>query len=153
LACLFLSNLHRFTQNRNFFQIFLSFFGVFNMLRGLFIFLVFIWKPSIWKMIERRHPWATRIYETATKLIFRKSNSQDNISDDTIARCSTSTISRQNVPKSYSVSEQKKVCQYSVKRFSFLDQLPSHLTLKTSRFHFEQRTGSNNFASERDTAF
>ena len=39
-----------------FFQIFLSLFSGVNMLRGFLIFLVFIWKPSVWKMIVKRFP-------------------------------------------------------------------------------------------------
>ena len=30
--------------------------GIVNMLRGVFIFLVFIWKPSIWRATKVTHP-------------------------------------------------------------------------------------------------
>ena len=30
--------------------------GIVNMLRGVFIFLVFIWKPSIWRATKATHP-------------------------------------------------------------------------------------------------
>ena len=33
-----------------------SIIGVLNMLRGFFIFLVFICKPSVWKFISKKHP-------------------------------------------------------------------------------------------------
>lgn len=38
------------------FQLMLRIVGGLNMLRGFFIFLVFIFKPSVWKMIKARHP-------------------------------------------------------------------------------------------------
>jgi hypothetical protein len=39
-----------------FFQVFLRIIGGLNMIRGLFIFLVFICKPSVWELTKRRHP-------------------------------------------------------------------------------------------------
>ena len=39
-----------------FFQLTLRLIGGLNMLRGFFIFLVFICKPSVIKMIKKRHP-------------------------------------------------------------------------------------------------
>ena len=56
------------------FQIFLSFIGVLNMLRGFFIFLVFIWKPSVWKMITKRHPWLVKALNFSTKCLRRRNN-------------------------------------------------------------------------------
>ena len=38
------------------FQLALRILGILNMLRGFFIFVVFIWKPSIWKMTTKQHP-------------------------------------------------------------------------------------------------
>ena len=42
------------------FQLMLRIVGGLNMLRGFFIFLVFIFKPSVWKMIKTRHPRLAR---------------------------------------------------------------------------------------------
>ena len=43
------------------FQLALRILGILNMLRGFFIFVVFICKPKIWKMTVKQHPrlaWA-----------------------------------------------------------------------------------------------
>ena len=39
-----------------FFQVLLRIIGGLNMLRGFFIFLVFIFKSSVWEMIKKKHP-------------------------------------------------------------------------------------------------
>lgn len=30
------------------------------MIRGVFIFLIFIWKPAIWKAVKETHPWLAK---------------------------------------------------------------------------------------------
>jgi hypothetical protein len=41
--------------------VFLRLLGAVNMIRGFFIFLVFIWKPSIWKAVKDSHPRVGRL--------------------------------------------------------------------------------------------
>jgi hypothetical protein len=45
------------------------------MLRGFFIFLIFIWKPSVWKMISKRFP-STKILINSAKKYFHCKPSQ-----------------------------------------------------------------------------
>ena len=43
-----------------------------NMLRGFLIFLIFIWKPSVWRKIVKRHPRLVKILTFPAKYIFTK---------------------------------------------------------------------------------
>jgi hypothetical protein len=51
------------------FQAILRLLGIFNMLRGVFIFLVFIWKPSIWKATKNTHPKLAAVLAKISHLI------------------------------------------------------------------------------------
>ena len=51
-------------------QKFLSIFGVLNMLRGFFIFWVFIWKRSVWTMITKQYPSFTKAVKFFTNCSF-----------------------------------------------------------------------------------
>ena len=43
------------------------------MVRGLFIFFVFIWKPSIWRMIRKKYPRFSKFFEFPAKICCRLS--------------------------------------------------------------------------------
>ncbi len=45
------------------FQIFLSIISGLDIIRGIFIFFIFIWKRSVWKMIVKRHPRLAKALE------------------------------------------------------------------------------------------
>ena len=48
---------HTNMKNCNFYvEVFLRILGGLNMIRGFFIFLVFICKPKIWNLVQKRHP-------------------------------------------------------------------------------------------------
>lgn len=42
-------------------EVFLRVIGGLNMMRGFFIFLVFIFKPKIWNLVRQRHPKLWRL--------------------------------------------------------------------------------------------
>ena len=52
--------------------------GIVNMMRGAFIFLVFIWKPSIWRATKATHPrLAAAIAKGARHLLPREGSGAD----------------------------------------------------------------------------
>ena len=56
------------------FQVVFSIMGVLNMLRGFFIFLVFICKPSVWKMVSKRFPKFVDLINRAKERCFRSAS-------------------------------------------------------------------------------
>ena len=55
----------------SYFQVLFCILDGFNMLQGLFIFLVFFWKPSMLKKIQRRHPKFSKPLVCLLKLFCR----------------------------------------------------------------------------------
>jgi hypothetical protein len=46
--------------------------GGLNMIRGFFIFLIFICKPSIWKMTRKRHPKLVQAFARPFNFVWEK---------------------------------------------------------------------------------
>ena len=60
------------------FQAVLRVLGIVNMMRGAFIFLVFIWKPSIWRATKATHPkLAAAIAKAARHVLPREGRGAD----------------------------------------------------------------------------
>ena len=55
-----------------FFQLALRILGGLNMIRGFFIFLVFICKESVWKMTEKKHPKLARALSRPVRFVREK---------------------------------------------------------------------------------
>jgi hypothetical protein len=61
------------------FQIFLSVISGINMIRGFLIFLIFIWKPSVWKKIVKRHPRFARLLTLPVKYFTRELKNEETV--------------------------------------------------------------------------
>lgn len=66
------------------FQLVFRILDGFNMLRGLFIFLVFFWKSSMMKKIEKRHPKFAKSLFCIYKLLCRKRHDVDSFDNSAI---------------------------------------------------------------------
>ena len=111
-----------------FFQLFLRIIGGLNMLRGLFIFLVFIFKRSVWEMIKKKHPrmatWIGLLFGCSFRR-FSSNFSRSNVDNDngeidgvgmeqTRQTCDFGTSSRQRLMTQGSTEERIEVVATSV---------------------------------------
>ena len=74
---------HTFEKYFWLFQIFLSVISGINMLRGFLIFVIFIWKPSVWRKIVKRHPKLVKFLTLPTRY-FSKSGAQQEVTEEQI---------------------------------------------------------------------
>jgi hypothetical protein len=110
------------------FQLFLRIIGGLNMLRGLFIFLVFIFKRSVWEMIKKKHPRMAKWIGHLCGCSFRRippNFSRSNVDNDngevdglgmeqTRQTCDFGTSSRQRLITQGSTEERIEVVATSV---------------------------------------
>ena len=75
-------------SNKYFEQVIFSVVGVLNMLRGFFIFLVFICKRSVWKMVTKKYPkFVALLYSAKRRFQCTSADATaDNLSDEKFAR-------------------------------------------------------------------
>ena len=49
------------------------------MIRGFLIFLIFIWKPSVWKKIVKRHPRFAKFFTYPVKYFTRDLKTEETV--------------------------------------------------------------------------
>ncbi len=68
--------------SNNIFQVFLSVISGINMLRGFLIFIIFIWKPSVWRKIVKKHPKLAKVIQVPVQYICCSKPVQDDSAEN-----------------------------------------------------------------------
>ncbi len=81
------------------FQVFLSVISGINMLRGFLIFIIFIWKPSVWRKIVKKHPKLAKVIQIPVQYICCSKLAQDNAAAEHIPMQPLRSTTEQNTLK------------------------------------------------------